>query len=103
MIKEKLPKNYLKFKAKFSKVWNAYDNLGETLKKEGPLDKKTQELVKLAYAIAAGSEGATHSHTRRALKAGAKKEEILHAAILGITTIGFPRAMAGFSWINDVL
>lgn len=103
MTKEKLPKNYLKFKAKFSKVWSAYDNLGETLKKEGPLDKKTQELVKLAYAVAIASEGATHSHTRRALKEGATREEILHAAVLGITTIGFPRAMAGFSWINDVL
>ncbi len=103
MTKEKLPKNYLKFKAKFSKVWNAYDNLGETLKKEGPLDKKTQELVKLAYAVAIASEGATHSHTRRALKEGVTREEILHAAVLGITTIGFPRAMAGFSWINDVL
>jgi alkylhydroperoxidase/carboxymuconolactone decarboxylase family protein YurZ len=49
------------------------------------------------------SEGSVHSHTRRALKAGATKEEVLHALVLLISTIGFPRASAALNWAQDVI
>ncbi|MDQ3621785.1 MAG: carboxymuconolactone decarboxylase family protein [Verrucomicrobiota bacterium] len=44
-----------------------------------------------------------HSHTRRALEAGASPEEIRHTVLLSITSIGFPNTMAAMSWIDDVL
>jgi alkylhydroperoxidase/carboxymuconolactone decarboxylase family protein YurZ len=44
-----------------------------------------------------------HSHTRRALKAGATPEEIYHAVILLTSTIGFPHASAALSWVYDEL
>jgi alkylhydroperoxidase/carboxymuconolactone decarboxylase family protein YurZ len=60
-------------------------------------------LVKLGLAIGFRSEGAVHSHTRKALATGAARDEIRQVALLAITTIGFPAGMAAMSWIEDVL
>jgi AhpD family alkylhydroperoxidase len=60
-------------------------------------------LIKLGMAVASGQEGAVHSHTRRASEAGATREEIRQVALLALTTVGFPRMMAGLTWIDDVL
>jgi AhpD family alkylhydroperoxidase len=83
------------------RVMKAYRELGEACGDAGPLDEKTLRLVKLALAIGAGSEGAVHSHARRAREAGASPEELEQVALLAITTCGFPRAMAGLAWIRD--
>ena len=69
----------------------------------GPRDARERRLLKLALAIGAGSEGAVHSHARQALAAGLTAEELKQVAVLSITTLGFPVAMAGFSWIRDIL
>ena len=42
-------------------LWEAFQRLGEEASRAGPLDDHTRRLVHLAYAIAADSEGATHS------------------------------------------
>ncbi|MFZ0256853.1 MAG: carboxymuconolactone decarboxylase family protein, partial [Gammaproteobacteria bacterium] len=73
------------------------------LKREGPIDEKTAQLIQLAAAAAIHSEGAVHSHTRRALEAGAKPEEIRHALILLTSTIGFPTMVAAMSWADTIL
>ena len=70
---------------------------------KGPLKSKTSHLIQLAAAAAIRSEGAVHSHTRRALQAGAKPEEIYQAVLLLTSTIGFPTVSAALSWIDDVL
>ncbi|MDE0554143.1 MAG: carboxymuconolactone decarboxylase family protein, partial [Candidatus Poribacteria bacterium] len=54
-------------------------------------------------AIGAKSEGAVHSHTRRALREGITREEIQQVALLAITSIGWSSSMAALSWIQDVL
>ena len=66
-----LPPVLEEFAAKYPELWNAYNALGEAATKAGPLDEKTQKLVKLAIAIGAQREGAVHSHAKRSLKAGA--------------------------------
>ena len=81
----------------------AVENLGTTVRGLGALDEKTSHLVQLAAAATGKSEGAVHSHTKRALKAGATREEIYHTLLLLITTIGFPQAMAAVSWCRDIL
>jgi alkylhydroperoxidase/carboxymuconolactone decarboxylase family protein YurZ len=55
--------------------------------------------------LAAGArlEGAVHSHCRRALEAGITPEEIRHAIVLSVTTVGFPSMMATLSWVDDIL
>lgn len=81
----------------------AIENLGSTAVDEGPLDRKTAHLVKLAAAAVSGSEGAVHSHTRRALEAGAAADEIYHALLILVSTVGFPRVAAAISWADDVI
>ena len=78
------------------------DELGKAAKDSGPLDDKTAHLIQLAGAITLRSEGAVHSHVKRAKEAGATNAEIEHAAILLTSTIGFPNVSAALSWINDV-
>jgi 4-carboxymuconolactone decarboxylase len=99
----RFPRPYEVFKREYPDIWRAYDQLGALVHDAGPLSKKNRELSKLALAIGAGMEGAVHSHTRRALEAGAERAEIIHVALLGITTIGFPSTMAAITWIKDEL
>jgi AhpD family alkylhydroperoxidase len=99
----KLPKFYQQFKKSHAKVWKAYDKLGAAAADEGPLDSKTRELIKLGMAAAAKSESAVQSHTHRALEAGATPEEIEHAVVLGVTTLGFPAMMTALAWVQSAL
>jgi 4-carboxymuconolactone decarboxylase len=101
--KADLPRRYLKFQADFPGVFKAYKQLGEAARQAGPLDSRTRELVRLAIAIGSRHEGAVHSHTRRALEAGCTAEEIRHAVLLSVTSMGFPNMMAAMTWVDDVL
>lgn len=99
----KLPDQYLSIKKRFKDYFRAVDNLGKAARAAGPIDEKTSHLIQLAAAAAVKSEGAVHSHTRRALEAGAKPEEVQHAILLLTNTIGFPNASAALSWVDDIL
>jgi 4-carboxymuconolactone decarboxylase len=94
---------YSFIKENHGKFITALEQLGEVVRQEGPLDEKTSHLIQLAAAAAIRSEGSVHSHARRALKAGAKPEEIYHSIILLTSTIGFPNTSAAMSWVYDVL
>lgn len=96
-------KTYQEVAKQYPEVFAALEKLGATVRNCGPLDEKTGHLIQLAAAAAAGSEGSVHSHTRRASRAGASPEEITHALLLLISTIGFPQTMAAISWSRDVL
>jgi 4-carboxymuconolactone decarboxylase len=99
----KIPKRFQDFKSKYREIAKAYEELGTACHSAGPLDDKTRALVKLAISIGARIEGAAHSHVRKALDAGATKEELYHVALLAIQTIGFPPSMAAMSWIDDIV
>jgi alkylhydroperoxidase/carboxymuconolactone decarboxylase family protein YurZ len=98
-----LPKGAKNVEQDYPAVWSAYAKLGEACAQSGPLDEKTVRLVKLALAIGAGSEGAVHSHTRRALEAAIDGAALKQIAMLAIPTLGFPRAVAAMTWIEDLL
>ncbi len=91
------------FAAQFPETWSAYEALGKACAESGPLDARSRRLIKLALSIGARSEGAVHSHARQALEEGLSAGELRQVAALSITTLGFPAAMAGLSWINDML
>ncbi len=99
----KLPKQYISIQKKYKSLIKAVEHLGKVAKASGPLNKKTSELIQLAAAATVRSEGSVHSHTRRALAAGAKPDEVRHAIVLLTSTIGFPSVSAALSWVNDVL
>lgn len=83
-------------------LWDAFQQLGQAASDAGPLDARSRRLVNLALAIGANSEGATHSHCRRALAEGISADELDHVALLAITTLGWPQAIRGLSWVRDV-
>jgi len=103
MAGEKLPVPFEKFAREFPAVFLGYDAMGRAAHAGGPLDAKTREFVKLGMAIGARLEGATHSHVRKALAAGATAKEIRHAAVLAISTLGLPTTIMALTWADDVL
>ncbi|RKY94153.1 MAG: carboxymuconolactone decarboxylase family protein [Ignavibacteriae bacterium] len=98
-----VPKRYLKFKEDYPEVLNAYEQMGDAVHNAGPLDEKTRALIKLAISTGARLEGAVHSHTRKAVKVGASREELRQVALLSLPTIGLPSMMAALSWIDDII
>ena len=96
-------RQYLKIKQRHPDFLAAVEALGQAVRKDGPIDEKNAHLIQLAAAAAIRSEGSVHSHTARAIDAGACPEEIYHAIILLTSTIGFPNVMAALSWTDDVI
>lgn len=100
--KDTIPKRFTRFMEDYPEIGNAYSELGAAVHKAGPLDDKTRALVKVAISGGAMLEGAFHSHIRKAVSAGATKEELQHVAFLALPTIGFPSMMALLTWIDDI-
>jgi alkylhydroperoxidase/carboxymuconolactone decarboxylase family protein YurZ len=98
---QKPPKSYDDFVRRFPKLGQAWELLGEGAAEAGPLDEKTQRLVKLALSIATRQEGATHSAVRKALAAGAKLEELEQVVALAASLIGLPATVAVFQWVRE--
>ena len=97
-----LPTVYKKFKDNYPSVFKDYKQLGISTREAGPLDEKTQNLIKLGISVGVNSRGGVMSSTRKAMAAGASIEEIEHAVLLAMTTTGFPNMIAALSWVNEV-
>ncbi|WP_138005526.1 carboxymuconolactone decarboxylase family protein [Halalkalirubrum salinum] len=100
---EELPSTAGELADQYPEVWDAYSDLGKACSEAGSIDDETKRLVKLALAAGSESEGAVHSHVRRALDEGTDPETLRHVAILSIPTLGFPKAMATLTWIDDLI
>jgi len=79
------------------KAWDLVNEEGGA----GPLDAKTQRLLKLAIAIGALREGAVHSGVRKARDAGASLAEMEQVVALAASTIGFPASVAVWNWVRE--
>ena len=100
---DELPGHYISIKDRFKEYGKALNDLGEAAEKSGPIDHKTCHLIQIAAAAAIRSEGAVHSHARRALEVGASPEELYHSLLVVTSTIGFPNVAAAISWIDDIV
>ena len=103
MKKKQLPEAYRDLQRSHPKFMSAVEALGEAARREGPLEPRTIALVKLAYGIGAGLEGATHSQVVRALEAGCTKQELMQVALLAAPTIGFPPMVRGRCWVKEAM
>jgi len=99
---DELPSTAGELADKYPEIWEQYSGLGEACSDAGPIDGETKRLVKLALAAGSESEGAVHSHVRRALDEGVDPDALRHVALLSIPTLGFPKAMATLTWIDDL-
>ncbi len=98
-----LPGFYRSFREKYGAVASGLDRLAATIDQTGGLDERSRRLVKLGIAIGSRSEGAVRSNARKALALGLEPDQLRQAALLAITTVGFPNAMAALQWIEEIL
>ncbi len=102
MSEQRSPSSHYRYlNEKFPTVLAAVENLGQTVHNAGPLDRKTPEFTHFAAATATQSTGSVRTHARKAREAGAGSEEIEHALLLLISTIGFPKVAAALAWIRE--
>ncbi|MCC6801592.1 MAG: carboxymuconolactone decarboxylase family protein [Anaerolineae bacterium] len=99
---DELPSAFMNVRMDYPEIASAYEALAAAAQQAGPLSEKERQLVKLALAVGAGLEGATHSHTRRGLEQGIDAAALKQVALLAITTLGFPSAVRGLTWVRDV-
>lgn len=97
----KPPKTYEAFVRRFPELGEAWA-LASKAGRKGPLDARTQLLVKLGIAVGAQREGAVHSAVRKALAAGLEPEALEQVVALAASTLGFPTTVAAYTWIGDV-
>ena len=91
------PKQYTDFIERFpglSQAWELISQAGQA----GPLDEKTQRVVKLAIAMGAMREGAVHAGVRKALAVGVSRETIDQVVALAAGTLGMPSTVAVYTW-----
>ena len=100
---EYLPEVYKDFQKKYPDISKAHDSLANDCYQWGPLDKKTLRLIKVGIGIGQNSEGAVRSHARQALHDGITPDELRHAVLMGLTTVGFPQMIAAMKWIEEVI
>ena len=98
-----LPEKYKKFSTTYPEIFEIYQELGKKTRESGPIDRKTQDLIKLGISVGNNSRGAVMSHTRKALENGATKDEIKHVILLTLSTTGCPSMVAAFGWVDEVL
>lgn len=96
------PKAYRQFIERHAKLGQAWDLIAEA-GTDGPLDDRTQRLIKLGIAMGAMRSGSVHSGTRKALAMGISAEEIQQVVALAAGTVGMPGAVACFDWVQDEL
>jgi alkylhydroperoxidase/carboxymuconolactone decarboxylase family protein YurZ len=96
-----LPRTFERFTERFPDVIKAHTAMGKATEAAGPLDRRTIELVKLGVCVGASLESATKSHVRRALEHGATPEEVEHAVLQGLNTVGFSRTVMAWVWATE--
>ena len=94
----KLPGTFRRFARRFPEMAEAHQEASRAAERSGPLDERSCELVKIGICVGAGLESALRSHVRRATAHGASEAEVEQAILLGMTTCGFPRTVAAWSW-----
>lgn len=90
------PDTFREFKTRFQKIWLLQEQSAEAISNAGPIDRKNRELIKIGVALGANLQTALRRHVHLALENGATKEEVEHAVLMGINTIGFPATMIGW-------
>ena len=94
------PKHYTDFVERYPSLAEAWELIAQA-GQAGPLDKKTQRVVKLAIAIGAMREGAVHAGVRKALAMGISRETIDQVVALAAGTLGMPSTVAAYTWTRD--
>ncbi len=97
------PDYYTNLKKRYPMVSKSFDTLAADCAVAGPLDAKTQRMVKLGVAIGKGIEGDIQNLTMQALADGNTPDEIRHAVLLSVTTAGFPAMITSMQLVEEII
>jgi 4-carboxymuconolactone decarboxylase len=94
---------FTKFKNDFPKVYSDHEALGKEIhENSGPLNEKARWLIKIAISGASRHALALETHITKAREAGVTDDEMKHALLLLIQTVGFPTFMEAYSVFKKV-
>jgi 4-carboxymuconolactone decarboxylase len=94
---------FTQFKNDFPKVYSDHEALGKEIhENSGPLNDKTRWLIKIAISGASRHALALETHITKAREAGVTDDEMKHALLLLIQTVGFPTFMEAYSVFKKV-
>ncbi len=79
-----------KIRKEMPDLYQGFRTLLQTTYKDGHLPRKTKEVVAVACSIAVQSESCVLAHVKKAIDAGASKDEILEAGAIGVEMGGGP-------------
>ena len=89
---------FLDFKTEFPKIYDMHKALGKEIHEQGgPLPENIRWLIKIVISAALNHKRALETHIGKAKEAGVTSEEIQHALLLLIPTVGFPAFMKSYS------
>ena len=100
---KKVPGYFSRFVRDYPDCAAAYEALAAASREAAGLSAREASLVKLALALGASLEGASHAHARRSLAEGVSADELRGVALAGLTTLGFPTTMRNLAWVEDVV
>lgn len=94
---------FTRFKEEFPEVYARHEALGREIHENaGPLDEKSRWLIKIAISAACNHKRALATHIKRAREAGVADEQIKHALLLLISTVGFPAFMKAYAVLDKM-
>jgi len=94
---------FTRFKKDFPKIYAAYEALGQEIhERSGPLDERVRWLLKIAVSAASGHTVALETHIKKGKEAGLNDGEIMHALLMLIQTVGFPRFMGAYRVFKEL-
>ncbi len=89
---------FTRFKEEFPRIYEGHEALGKEIHVQGePLPEKIRWLIKIAVSGASGHRISLETHILRGKEAGLTDEEIKHALLLLLPTVGFPAFMEAYS------
>jgi AhpD family alkylhydroperoxidase len=91
------------FKNEFPSVWATYEAMRNVCDQQGPLDRKTVELIKVGVSVALDRHGGLIAHISQAQRAGAQEAEIYHAILTTMSLAGFPATLGAFATAREHL
>ena len=95
-LKAARPNTLKEFEEYYPEVFHRYVGLRDACDGFGPLDTKTQELIKIGIEVARKGHGGLIAHIDRAREAGATTKEIYHAMVLALPLVGLPDLLDAF-------
>lgn len=96
------PDSYMRFINRYPKLdaaWQAIREQGD----EGPLDERTQRLIRIALAIGSANRGAVFTSVKKGLAVGVSPEEIEQVVALAAGNLGLPATATAYGWVREVI